>query len=86
MSLRDSEEHAMHLLPEDIPAFVSVQQFMALVGVSRGLAYRLIRTGAIRAVRLGKRGAIRISRAELERFLRDRALKAITRQEVTPTS
>ncbi len=62
----------MELVPNGTPAFLTITQFRCLTGVSRGLAYRLIRAGALHAVRLGERGAIRIPRGELERFLKSR--------------
>jgi excisionase family DNA binding protein len=64
----------MEILPAETPPFLSVRDFRELTGASRGLAYRLVRSGALRAIKLGTRGAIRIPREELRRFLEDRAV------------
>ena len=53
----------------DHTEFVSVPQFAQLMGVSRALVYRLIRSGELPAIRVGSRGGIRILRLELKRFL-----------------
>ena len=60
------------LIPARVPDFLTVTQFRQLVGVSRGLAYELIRTGEIGAMRLGRRRALRIPREELRSFLERR--------------
>ena len=55
-----------------LPRFLTVGEITWLIGGSRSLVYRLVRDGEMGAVRLGKRGAIRVPRAELLRFLEAR--------------
>ena len=58
----------MDLLPDKTPPFLTIQDFRRLTGISRALAYRLVSSGSVVAVRLGQRGGLRIPRAELEKF------------------
>jgi excisionase family DNA binding protein len=44
-----------------------------LLGISRSLAYRMMRTGEIQAIRFGR--TIRVRPEALERFLQDRTMK-----------
>jgi len=46
---------------------LTVEQAAAALGISRGLAFEQVRTGALPAVRLGRR--LLIPRAALENFL-----------------
>ncbi|MBK9165835.1 MAG: helix-turn-helix domain-containing protein [Bryobacterales bacterium] len=46
---------------------VSVEEFAAVMGIGRNLAYRSVERGDVRAVKIGKR--IVIPRAEVERLL-----------------
>lgn len=44
-----------------------------LLGISRSLAYRMMRTGEIQAIRFGR--SIRVRPEALERFLQERTIK-----------
>ena len=44
-----------------------------LLGISRSLAYRMMRTGEIQAIRFGR--SIRVRPEALERFLQERTMK-----------
>ena len=59
-------------LPANLPPFLTIEEFRRLTNTSRGHAYRLVRERALPAVRLGKRGAIRIPRSSLADFLASR--------------
>jgi len=48
---------------------LSVEEAGVLLGISRGLAFRLVREGKIPALRLGKR--LRVCRPALEKMLTD---------------
>jgi excisionase family DNA binding protein len=52
---------------EALPELLSVEEFRAYVGVSRSLAYELIRCGALPAVRFGR--LVRVPKAGLQRYL-----------------
>ncbi len=74
----------MDLLPAETPYFLTVREFRELTGASRGLAYRLVSSGRVVAVRLGQRGGLRIPRAELEKFLASRTLRVKTNDGSAP--
>ena len=57
---------AYHTL-EDMPLVLRVEDLRGLLSISRSAAYRLVRSGQIRSVRVGS--AIRIPRAALIEFL-----------------
>lgn len=52
-----------------IPATYSITQFAEKVGISRPLAYKLVRAGAIKIIRIGP--VMRITQAEAERVARE---------------
>lgn len=52
---------------DDLPLTLTVTELAAALRCSRGLAYELVRSGAISSVRLGR--AIRVPRAALLDFL-----------------
>jgi len=54
---------------ESSVATLSVEEAGALLGISRGLAFRLAREGKIPTLRLGKR--LRVCRPALEKMLTD---------------
>ena len=64
----------MQTLPPGTPALLTVRQLRTLLGISRSFGYLLIRSGRLPAARIGKRAVLRVSRNELERFLRAHGL------------
>lgn len=52
-----------------IPATYSVSTFAEAVGISRALAYKLVRAGAVRVIKIGP--VMRITQAEAERIARE---------------
>lgn len=52
----------------DLPMILRVGDLMPLLGIGRNTAYKLIRSGQIRSVRIGRQ--IRIPREALLEFLR----------------
>jgi excisionase family DNA binding protein len=56
-------------MTQSTAATLSVEEAAELLGISRGLAFRLAREGKLPAWRLGKR--LRICRPALEAILRD---------------
>jgi excisionase family DNA binding protein len=54
---------------DELPPTISVEEAAALLGISRGLAYRAAASGALPALRLGKR--LRVSTTALRRVLAD---------------
>jgi excisionase family DNA binding protein len=52
---------------EALPEFLSVEEFRAYVGVGRSLAYELIRSGYLPAVRFGR--LVRVPKAGLQKYL-----------------
>ena len=71
---------------DDLSPLLTVGQLRQFAGISRSFAYRLVQSGRIRAVRLGRRSAIRIPREELRRFLLDRAVTSTTSNGVNTGS
>lgn len=51
---------------------IPVQEACAMLGISRGTLYRLIRVGEIPAFKLSKGGRWRFKRRDLESWLEDR--------------
>jgi excisionase family DNA binding protein len=49
---------------EELPQFLSVEEFCAYLDIGRSCAYELVRTGKIESVRFGK--LVRIPRYALE--------------------
>jgi excisionase family DNA binding protein len=56
-------------MKEDIKAFMSIEEVSELLGVNYQLIYRQIRSGALRAARIGR--VYRITRADLETYLEE---------------
>lgn len=52
-----------------IPATYSISKFAAHVGISRALAYKLVRSGAVNVIKIGP--VMRITQAEAERIARE---------------
>lgn len=52
---------------DNIPLALSVQQVAELLEVSRNTAYTLVRSGALRSIRVGRQ--IRVPRSALEDYL-----------------
>lgn len=52
---------------EELPLALTVEQLADVLHIGRGSAYRLVQTGELRAVRIGRQ--IRIPKAELLRYL-----------------
>lgn len=50
----------------DYPQFGRVEEAAAVLSISRGLVYALIRSGQLEAIRLGR--LVRIPRSALEKF------------------
>lgn len=55
--------------------FVSLDHVEAVLSISRSQAYALVRTGALRAIRVGGRGQWRVELTELEAYI-ERAYEA----------
>lgn len=56
--------------PNGLPALSSVKQACAFLNIGPSKFYDLVRTGRLKTIKLGKRST-RVTRAELERFLRE---------------
>ncbi|HPY89989.1 MAG TPA: helix-turn-helix domain-containing protein [Lentisphaeria bacterium] len=56
-------------MKEDLKAFMSIEEVSELLGVNYQLIYRQIRSGALRAARIGR--VYRITRADLEAYLEE---------------
>lgn len=54
-------------MSSDIKAYMSIEEVSDLLGVNYQLVYRQIRSGALRAARIGR--VYRIARADLEAYL-----------------
>lgn len=54
-------------MSEHLPLALSVQQIATLLKVSRNTAYTLVRSGALRSIRVGRQ--IRVPRSALEDYL-----------------
>ena len=52
----------------DLPMTLRVEELMPILGIGRNTAYKLIRSGQIRSIRIGRQ--IRIPRDALLEFLR----------------
>ena len=52
---------------EDIPLVLRVEDLSRALGIGRNTAYKLVRSGQIRSIRIGRQ--LRIPRDELQRFL-----------------
>ena len=55
------------LNPEQFPLVLRVEDLMPILSIGRNSAYALVRSGAIRSVRIGRQ--LRIPRDALEEFL-----------------
>ena len=55
---------------DELPLTLRVEDLMPILGIGRNIAYELVRSGKIKGIRIGKQ--IRIPKAEVQRFLRDR--------------
>ena len=53
----------------DLPKFVPLEYVMEELSISRSQAYALVRSGELRAIRVGGRGQWRIDLEELEAFI-----------------
>ncbi len=60
-------EITRHTPIESLPAFLRVEEFAALLDISKGTAYAMIQSGAAEAIRCGR--LIRVPRAAVERLL-----------------
>jgi excisionase family DNA binding protein len=52
---------------EDLPDFLSVEEFRTYLGIGRSTAYDLLRRGDVSCVRFGR--VIRVPRVAVERYL-----------------
>ncbi len=52
---------------EQYPDVVTIEDVMAMLGIGRNLAYKLVRTGEIRSIKVGRR--MIIPKKEIVRFL-----------------
>ena len=52
---------------EDLPDFLSVEEFRTYLGIGRSTAYDLLRQGKVPCLRFGR--VIRVPRGALERYL-----------------
>ena len=50
---------------EELPQYLTIEEFCAFMAIGRSCAYELVRTGKIESVRFGK--LVRIPRRALER-------------------
>lgn len=48
---------------------LTMDQVQAILGISKAYAYRLVKDGRLKGLRLGERGAIRIRGVDLDEFL-----------------
>jgi excisionase family DNA binding protein len=55
--------------------YLSPGEVTALLGLSRMTVYRRIRAGDLPALRLGDDGPLRVDAAELERWLKEKAVR-----------
>lgn len=53
----------------DLPKFVPLEYVMEELSISRSQSYVLVRSGELRAIRVGGRGQWRIDLEELEAFI-----------------
>jgi excisionase family DNA binding protein len=51
---------------------LTMDEVQACLGISKAYAYRLVKEGKLRSLRLGERGAIRIRGIDLDAFLESR--------------
>ena len=56
-----------YLNPEQFPLVLRMEDLMPILSIGRNSAYALVRSGAIRSVRIGRQ--LRIPRDALEEFL-----------------
>ncbi|WP_345078811.1 helix-turn-helix domain-containing protein [Brachybacterium paraconglomeratum] len=59
----------------DLPKFVPLEHVMEELTISKSQAYALVRSGDLRAIRVGGRGQWRVDLRELEAYI-DRAYAA----------
>jgi|GEM_PF-2055237 len=59
---------------EEYPLIMDVHDVSRLLGIGRNSAYAFLRSGEIHTVRVGRQ--IRVSRAEIERFIEGRSSEA----------
>ncbi len=52
-----------------LPKFVPLEHVMEQLSISRSQAYALVRSGDLRAIRVGGRGQWRVDLAELEAYI-----------------
>ena len=52
---------------EQYPDVVTIEDVMSMLGIGRNLAYKLVRTGEIRSIKVGRR--MIIPKKEIVRFL-----------------
>jgi excisionase family DNA binding protein len=52
---------------EDLPDFLSVEEFRTYLGIGRSTAYDLLRQGTVPSVRFGR--VIRVPRVAIEQYL-----------------
>lgn len=52
---------------DELPLTLRVEDLMPILGIGRNTAYELVRSGAIKGIRIGKQ--IRIPKEEVRRFL-----------------
>lgn len=56
-------------MPSDLPQFVPLETVMHDLSISRSQAYALVRSGALKAIRVGGRGQWRMSLDEIEAYI-----------------
>lgn len=56
----------------DLPKFVPLEYVMEELSISRSQAYALVRSGELRAIRVGGRGQWRIDLVEFEAFIKQK--------------
>lgn len=56
----------------DLPKFVLLEYVMEELSISRSQAYALVRSGELRAIRVGGRGQWRIDLVEFEAFIKQK--------------
>lgn len=61
------EEDTMNEMFKEYPDVVTIEDVMSMLGIGRNLAYKLVRTGEIRSIKVGRR--MIIPKKEIVRFL-----------------
>ncbi|MBC7725728.1 MAG: helix-turn-helix domain-containing protein [Burkholderiaceae bacterium] len=61
-----------HENPDDLGRFLTLADTAEILNISAGQAYGLVRSGELRAIKIGRNGQWRIERVELEAFIQAR--------------